>query len=134
MLRTVKGSARDKALPAMLTFDVNSVMVQPIGPDGSSEVTLPTVADVNFPPYDKVVPARDKAAPTRPDSTFGVVGPAIMGLNASYLSDAGKALKVFANDKSGGVEFRAWGPREPVRLDASNGEASATVIIMPMRI
>ena len=122
LLKAVKGPA--KAAGELVPFNLEV---------GRFSIDLPeathymAAVDENFPPYNKVIPEDDRT---------GLGATHRIGLNASYLSDIGKAARHLVDSKICGVEFTLAGDRDPIKVNLKHTGwlIESTIVIMPMRI
>ena len=122
LVKALRGVALSYADP--ITVNVDGSMLKFHHVLGRAELGIQP-SDESFPPYAKVIP---------PKQDTGTNGTNRIGWNPNYMADVAKVAKFCGNTKSGGVEVSIAGECDPVRLDISNGEASAIVVIMPMRV
>jgi DNA polymerase III sliding clamp (beta) subunit (PCNA family) len=154
LIATLKSTARDAAHPINISIAGNG-SVKFDDPCNSSSSSVQG-ADENFPPYDKVIPdyenkggrggaladvkgrlrthdpvddAERKRLANRLDDVTQSIG-----WNPAYMADVAKVAKFAASSASGGVKASFGGDRDPIRIDMENGNASAIVVIMPMRV
>jgi DNA polymerase III sliding clamp (beta) subunit (PCNA family) len=123
LIATLKSTARDAKHPINISIAGNG-SVKFDDPCNCSSSSVQG-ADENFPPYDKVIPKERKA---------GDNGTALIGWNPRYMADVAKVAAFAGNSASGGVKASFGGDRDPIRIDMCNGNASAIVVIMPMRV
>ena len=130
LIKALRGARQSYPEPITVSADGRSVTFRN---EVTADVTGFSASDETFPPYEKVIPDYTNK-PVRSSGRAKAVGGGVpIGFNPAYMADVAKVAK-FAAGTSGGVKASFGTSVDPIRIDLDNGEVSAVVVIMPMRM